>query len=128
MVDYQGPAVLRSLVEKVGVNFFNRVSSISFKVRDMNEVSLNREAIAKLEDLKQIAVWKLSTPLPSEADVDAVRKIVPPCLLGKVGCREQQDCCRSEFGKASVLLSVVQIRLAAHRVSSDKPTCGIDEL
>ncbi len=67
----------------MGIPIFNRVSKISYRYRDVQEILLDREDVASMGDLKTISVSKLREGL-DESDVSRIGEMVPPCRLAAV--------------------------------------------
>ena len=84
MVNYQGPEVIRSLVEAMKIPIFNRISQINYEYKDLSKIPLDRELVAGMHELKHISVSNRSEKLVNEVDAKSVQDIVPPCRLASV--------------------------------------------
>jgi len=84
VVDYQGPAFLRRVTESLKIPFFNRVSEIRYAVRDMSEIQLEQDEVARLRRLEKISVSRYGAKPFDADDINAAESIVPPCRLGNV--------------------------------------------
>ena len=73
------------MVQAMGIPIFNRISEISYVFRDLSEIQLETEDVARMHDLEHISVSKRNETIVNESDVKTVRDIVPPCRLASLG-------------------------------------------
>ena len=82
--------MIRGLVEAMEIPIFNRVSQINYMFKDLSDIQLDKEDVARMHELEQISVSKRSGKLVDESDIKAVGDIVPPCRLASVHTTENQ--------------------------------------
>jgi hypothetical protein len=84
VVNYQGPEAIRGLVEAMHVPIFNRVTQIRYEFKDVREIPLNKEDVARLSQLEQISVTKRSKTNVTASEIDVVREFVPTCRVASL--------------------------------------------
>lgn len=82
--------MIRPLVEALEIPIFNRVSEISYHVRDLSEIQLKKEEVASFHELDQILISKQGAKPVDDNDVEAATSIVPTCRLEAVGKTKNQ--------------------------------------
>ena len=66
------------------IPIFNRISEISYVFRDLNDIQLEKEDVARMQNLEHISASKRNEKFVDESDVRAVGDVVPPCRLASV--------------------------------------------
>jgi len=79
VVDYQGPRVIRPLVNALGVTFFDRVTAIESDLNKVTDFRLTKSDIEVMESLQRITVRRKSNKDINQADVDFVIDAIPDC-------------------------------------------------
>ena len=85
MVDYQGPALFRQLVESMEIPIFDRISKLRYNIQELDYVVLDKTDVAQMQKLEEIVVTK-SDPqqVVSEAEISKIKQAVPSCRLASV--------------------------------------------
>ena len=90
MVNYHGPKAIRGLVEALEIPIFNRVSQIRYRLKDVSGIQLDKQDVARLDQLQEISVTTRGNTRVNDADVKTVEDIIPACRTASVDKTENQ--------------------------------------
>jgi len=90
VVDYRGPALIRPLVETMGIPIFHRVKQIRYNLKNPSKITIDRSVMDRLHELELISVTKYPMQHVDEAAIKAIESNVPPCRLAAVETSENQ--------------------------------------
>ena len=76
--------MMRGFVTAMQIPIFDRVNQIAFKYRDLRQIPLVKEDVARLRELKQSAVTKNGGEAITESDIGAIEDLVPPCRFASL--------------------------------------------
>ncbi|MGB7347500.1 MAG: hypothetical protein WBD20_24980 [Pirellulaceae bacterium] len=94
MVNYQGPRLIRRLINALDVDIFDRITEIESERYDLSNVRLTVDDIKAMDSLQRIAITRKSVRNVQQDDVKLVEAKVPLCRQGElrtVGSRIEMD-------------------------------------
>ena len=80
--------MLRDVMEAWNIRIFDRVTSIELRQRDWENPPVDRNDISNFEALQQVTFKKHSASAFEEAELKAVKKVVPPWRLAGVNASQ----------------------------------------
>lgn len=81
VVDYQGPKAFEAFASQWNIPIFDRVKSLRYEFRNLDQIKLDDEDVAKMTRLQEIVIAKKSSQKLTAEDARAAEGLIPACRL-----------------------------------------------